>query len=243
MAWMQLLHHRAWHSLICSHIKDASANIKGMYNLLLRCYPAGMRGEGESAREWSFAPFEGSRNVSVIGARDCRVTLASAVSADAVRGGTYRMAHLSEVAFWGEGDLQAGERIIRSITSAIPLEPDTVVVLESTADGAEGYFHDEWERAVAGLSDKRAVFVPWYVSSECRRRVEDAERFVASLDPYERWLLSLDGVGPEGVAWYRAKRKEYSTHQGMMAEYPTTPEEAFAYGGGERVVLDPRDFL
>ena len=34
--------------------------------------------------------------------RDCRVTLASAQSPDGVRGGDYAMAHLSEVAFWGD---------------------------------------------------------------------------------------------------------------------------------------------
>ena len=30
MAWMQLVRRTGWNSLICGHVKDASANIRGM---------------------------------------------------------------------------------------------------------------------------------------------------------------------------------------------------------------------
>ena len=45
MAWMQMVRHRGWNSLICGHVKDASANIRGMYSMLLREYPASLKGE------------------------------------------------------------------------------------------------------------------------------------------------------------------------------------------------------
>ena len=98
MAWMQLVRHTGWNSLICAHVKDASANIRGMYSRLLRQYPSELK-EGNT-KEWSFVPFEKSINISHIPARDCQVAIATAQSPDGVRGGNYSMAHLSEVAFW-----------------------------------------------------------------------------------------------------------------------------------------------
>lgn len=241
MAWMQLVRHTGWNSLICGHVKDASANIRGMYSLLLRCYPDRLK--GEKPKEFAFTPFEGSRNIYSVAARDCRVTLASALAANSVRGGNYQMAHLSEVAFWGDGDEEVAARTVRSIAGSVALEPETLVVMESTADGEDNFFHDEWRRAVAGKSDKTPVFVPWYEIEIYRRPLPDAEalaRLRGELDDYERWLLSLPGVDMEAVHWYHSKRREYATHEQMMAEYPTTPDEAFT--ARATAPLNPRDF-
>ncbi len=228
MAWMQLVRHRGWNSLICGHVKDASANIRGMYSMLLREYPASLKGERPA--EWAFTPFEGSRNINAIAARDCRVTLASALASNSVRGGNYQMAHLSEVAFWGDGDPEVAERTVRSIAGSVALEPETLVVMESTADGEDNFFHEEWERAVSGKGDKVPVFVPWYEIEIYRRPFaseQERRELAEGMDDYERSLLLRDGVTLEGVNWYHSKRREYATHEQMMAEYPTTPEEAF----------------
>lgn len=241
MAWMQLVRHTGWNSLICSHVKDASANIRGMYSLLLRNYPAGLK--GEKPQEFSFKPFEGSRNINCIPARECCVTIASALAANSVRSGNYHMAHLSEVAFWGEGDKETAEQTIRSIAGSVPLEAETVVVMESTADGEDNYFYDEWDRSVKGLSDKEAVFVPWYEIEIYRKALTESESkaLVAEIDDYERELLRQPGVTLESIAWYHSKRREYSTHEQMMAEYPSTPDEAF--NASATPPLDPRDFF
>lgn len=118
-----------------------------------------------------------------------------------------------------------------------------VLVSFSRLYGDDNYFHTEWQRAVRGESDKEAVFVPWYEIEIYRKELADSERreVAESLDSYEKWLLGLDGVSLEAAAWYHDKRREYSTHEQMMAEYPSTPEEAFCGGGGER--LDPSDFF
>lgn len=241
MAWMQLVRHTGWNSLICSHVKDASANIRGMYSLLLRNYPSGLK--GEKPKEFCFAPFEGSRNINYIPARECRVSIASALAANSVRGGNYHMAHLSEVAFWGEGDEETAEKTVRSIAGSVPLEAETVLVMESTADGEDNYFHNEWQRAVNGQSDKEPVFVPWYEIEIYRKALSDRERqeLASEMDEYERELLRKPGVTLESIAWYHSKRREYTTHEQMMAEYPSTPAEAFS--ASATPVLDPRDFF
>lgn len=242
MAWMQLVRHRGWNSLICGHVKDASANIRGMYSMLLREYPASLKGERPA--EWAFTPFEGSRNINAIAARDCRVTLASALASNSVRGGNYQMAHLSEVAFWGDGDPEVAERTVRSIAGSVALEPETLVVMESTADGEDNFFHEEWERAVSGKGDKVPVFVPWYEIEIYRRPFaseQERRELAEGMDDYERSLLLRDGVTLEGVNWYHSKRREYATHEQMMAEYPTTPEEAFTASAAPP--LDPAWFF
>ena len=39
LAWMQMVRHKGWNSLICGHLHATSKSIKRMYNLLLRHYP------------------------------------------------------------------------------------------------------------------------------------------------------------------------------------------------------------
>lgn len=230
MAWMQLTRHKGWNSLICSHVKDASANIRGMYSQLLRNYPEELRGAADSTKAWSFSPYEKSANTGYIPARDCRVAVTSAYAPDAVRGASFQMAHLSEVAFWGDGDPAAAERIVRTVGGSVPLAEDTVVVMESTADGTENYFYTEWQRAVKGESDKIPVFVPWYEIEIYRLHLSDKEKteWPGKFDEYELMLLHKLSLDVEQVAWYHTKRKEYTNHEDMMAEYPTTATEAFS---------------
>lgn len=229
MAWMQLVRHRAWHSLICSHVKDSAGNIRGMYSHLLASYPEDMM-QGEDRKRWQFVPYEKSANVCCIPARDCRIALTSAFAPNAARGSAFQMAHLSEVAFWGDGDKEVASRIVRTVCGSVPYAPETVIVLESTADGKENYFYDEWQRAVAGKSDKIPVFVPWHEIEIYRLRLTESERaeYPARFDDYELMLLHRKGLDVEQVAWYHEKRAEYPRHEDMMAEYPTTSDEAFS---------------
>ena len=226
MAWIQLVRRRGWSSVICGHVKDASANIQGLYSRLLRDYPKELK--TGNPKDWQFAPYEKSRNISYIASRDCRVAVATALSPDSVRGGNYAMAHLSEVAFWGDGDWSAAQKIVRSIAGSIVRKPDTLIVMESTANGENNYFYYEWQRAVAGESDKVPIFVPWHEIEIYARHVDESEResLLEQFDEYEHNLLD-EGVSIEHVAWYHDKRKEYITHSQMMAEYPSTPQEAF----------------
>lgn len=92
------------------------------------------------------------------------------------------------------------------------------------------YFYREWRRAVEGKSDKRPIFVPWYEIDIYRTPPlsdTDRRKLMRSLDTYERELLERHGLEPERIAWYHAKRREYPSHEAMMAEFPSTPEEAF----------------
>ena len=233
MAWMQTVLHTHWNSLICGHLKDTAASIKGMYNRLLAFYPREYCENGEPMR---FRAFEKSRNVSEITGRGCLVAMGSAESQEAIRGYDIAMAHLTEVAFWRSTPQKSPESVVRSVCGSVALVPDSIIVMESTANGVGNYFHTEWLRAKAGVSDKVAVFVPWHEIEIYRLAVADPAALWRQLDTYERRLWD-EGLTLEMINWYHCKRREYSTHSLMKAEYPSNDIEAFTLSG--RMALDP----
>ena len=233
MIWIQLVLLKNWNSLICGHLQQTSAAIKSMYGRVLRLYPKEFSPEGERPR---FLTFEGSRNVKQLNVSESLIITASAQSEDAVRGYDVKMAHLSEVAFWPESPLHSPDDLIRSVSGTIPLEPMTMIVLESTANGVGNYFHTEWQRAKSGHSDKAPVFVPWHEIEIYQLQVTDVEELVKELDDYEKALWD-DGCTLEQINWYHHKRKEYSSQVLMAAEFPSTDVEAFLTTS--RNVFDP----
>lgn len=240
MAWIQTCLAINWNSLICAQVKDTASTIRGMYSRLIERYPAELwqpdaeaAGAGiKGASEPKLIPFEGSRNTRLIPARGCTITVGSSESQDAIRGGDYAMAHLSEVAFWRDSEQSSPEQFIRAICGSVLQRPLTLIVLESTANGAGNFFHREWLRADRGNSDKTPVFVPWHEIDMYRAELADEEsasRLWDEMDDYERRLWHDHGCTLEAIAWFHAKRREYPSLELMLAEYPTTSEEAFTY--------------
>lgn len=226
-AWIQCAVKRSWHSLICAHVKNTSAGIRGMYRAMLASYPRELWSE---ERAPGFRPYEGLSGTREIVGRDCCVTISSALSQDATRGLDVQMAHLSEVAYWKDSNQFSPGDFVRAVCGGIALSPLTMVVMESTANGMGNYFHDEWLRAEASESSFRPVFVPWHEIEMYAMKVEDVAGLVKSMDDYERGLWK-QGLTLEQIAWYHYRRKDWKLHRHMKAEYPTTAAEAFANTG------------
>ncbi|MCM1077571.1 MAG: hypothetical protein NC411_09460 [Bacteroides sp.] len=225
-AWIQIIHRRNWNSLICAHVKDTAATIRGMYAKLLSHYP---REYWDEETRPEFKPFEGLTNTRFIPGRECRVTICSSENQEATRGQNYALAHLSEVAFWKDSLLHSPVNLMRSTISGIASEPLSVIAMESTANGAGNFFHNEWLRAnKPGASDKIPFFVPWHEIDRNRTKVSDPHALWDSLDEYERELWHRHGCTLEAIKWYHDKRLSFPDHASMMAEYPGTPAEAFA---------------
>ncbi len=235
MIWIQLVLKKNWNSLICGHLQQTAAAIKSMYGRVLQRYPKEFFPDGERPR---FLSFEGSRNVKQLSSSESLIITASAQSEDAVRGYDVKMAHLSEVSFWPDTTLHSPDDLIRSIGGTIPIEPMTMIVLESTANGVGNYFHNEWQRAMSGHSDKAPVFVPWHEIEiyQMPVPVNQVEKLVDELDDYEKELWN-EGCTLEQINWYHHKRKEYSSHVFMQTEFPSTHVEAFLTTS--RNVFDP----
>ncbi len=228
MAWIQSCHCRNWNSIICSQVKDTSSGIRGMYTKIIDNYPLDLW-EGDAAPK--FKPYERSSNVREIVGRGCRVTVSSIENQDAVRGADFAMAHLSETAFWPSTPSHTPADLIRAVAGSIAPAPLTLIAMESTANGVGNFFHREWIRCESGAGDKTPVFVPWYEIEIYRLTPDDPAALAASLTPYERMLWNDHGCALDQINWYRHKLREYPTHDKMMAEFPTTPHEAFTSTG------------
>lgn len=228
MAWLQSCHRRNWNSVICAHVKDTAATIRGMYSKMLQNYP---RELWEGDEQPQFKSFERAMNIREISGRGCRVTLGSSENQDSVRGSNYAMAHLSEVAFYNASPQKSPADFVRAICGSIAYHTDTLIVMESTANGVGNYFHNEWLRSCSGRSDKAAIFVPWYEIDIYRLTPPDEWAFYESMNEYERYLWDKLELPLDRIYWYRCKSSEYAEHEQMQAEFPTTPEEAFINSG------------
>ena len=231
MAWIQTTQCRNWHSLICGHLKDTARSILGMYDAMIQSYPEELW-EGDAPA--AFRPFERSTNIRELAGRGCRVTVASAESQEALRGADIAMAHLSETAFWPETRQKSPLDYMRTVCGSVALRPLTLIAIESTANGTGNFFHDEWQRNVAGRGDKHAVFIPWYDIEIYRKEPLSDEAALAlwpRLTAYEQNLWHEYGLSIEQVAWYHDKAREYASLDQMHAEFPTTPDEAFINTG------------
>lgn len=228
MAWMQLCVNPNWNAVICAQHKDTASVIRGMYSGLFARYPEEY---GPDGKKPTLRPFEKATNISEIAGRGGRLTIGSVERHDAFRGSDIAMAHLSETAYWPASPLRNPEEAIRSIAGAIPDIPDTLLVIESTANGVGNYFHREWLRAEKGESDKRPVFVPWHEIEMYSAEVTDVAELIDTLTDYERSLWDDHGCTLEQIAWFRAKLRSFPDLDSMLAEFPTTPAEAFVATG------------
>lgn len=163
---------------------------------------------------------------------DSRYQVSTAGSKGAGRSATLSNVHGSEVAFWENGsDHLAG------LLQAVPLAPGTEVILESTANGVGNIFHLQWEMAIKGQSDFRAVFIPWFIQHEYRRPAPAGfalQNDIESVPPNE--LTESDyaeayGLDNQQMFWRRMKIAELGGgEEGFFLfkqEYPANPAEAF----------------
>lgn len=251
MAWIQLVLMDGWYSTILAQNSSSSLNIKAMYTKLLEEYPGWLLDHEDARLE--FSPYEGSSNRSTITSkgqlvRDTVVTIGSAETPDSTRGGDSALVHYSEVALWKETKGKKPEDIIRAVSGGVLLEPLTLEVFESTANGTGNFFHTEWNRAKAKESDKKAVFVAWFeidMYSKQFTSEKEKEAFADNLLAHKDqdaintktdggryyWYLWKLGATLEAINWYIHKRKGYTDHADMAAEFPSDDVEAFKHSG------------
>ena len=159
--------------------------------------------------------------------------LYTAGSPEAGRGTTPTIAHLSEVAFW-----QHDEKILAGLFQGISQAAGTEVILESTANGAQGEFYRLWKGAVAGENEYIPVFLPWHITPEYRRTAPDNfETTVEEEKLMEKYDLDLDQL-----YWRRLKIAEGGKLK-FQQEYPITADEAFIVSGSNVFNVEKLDAL
>ena len=159
--------------------------------------------------------------------------LYTAGSPEAGRGTTPTIAHLSEVAFW-----QYDEKILAGLFQGISASDGTEVILESTANGAQGEFYRLWKGAVAGENEYIPIFLPWFITPEYRRTPPGK----LELTEEEEKLQEKFGLDEEQLFWRRLKIAEGGKLK-FQQEYPASAEEALIVSGSNVFNVEKLDAL
>ena len=140
------------------------------------------------------------------------------------RSETLNNVHLSEFAFW-KGNKN---EILDGVMQAVPAELNTLVVIESTANGYNE-FKDLWDGAVAGENGWVPLFIAWFHEPKYRMEVPEGTVW----DEEERALMEAYHLDPEQMAWRRwcIAVNCHGDKRKFQQEYPSTPEEAFLFSG------------
>lgn len=147
-------------------------------------------------------------------------------------GSTINALHLSELAKW-KGAPGVIEDQLASLRNAVPDHPDTLIVIESTANRADtsGQFERIWREAVGGLNGYAPVFSAWY-DEETYYVKPGKDNRVGDLSEYETELRASAKLTDGQVLWLRKKTAELGEML-RKQEFPSTPEEAFQVATGK----------
>ncbi len=206
--YWRLCHARGLQAFILTHQRDATDTLFGIAERLHANCPEAIR------------PSTGKANARTLTFErmDCGYSVGTAGAEAVGRSKTVQLFHGSEAAFWKNGgDHFAG------VIQAVPDQPGSEIIIETTGNGPEGEFFERWQRAQAGLGDYQAIFVPWFWSAEYRRQPPEGFH----LDEEEAAHAAVHGLDAGQMAWRRAKLAELRDPLLFMQEYPATPHEAF----------------
>jgi hypothetical protein len=141
------------------------------------------------------------------------------------RSGTIQYFHGSELGFWPNA-----QEHFAGVVQCVADAPGTEIILESTANGVGGKFHELWIEAVNENSGYIAIFVPWFWTEEYRK---DATAFAPTEE--ELRYKRIYGVDNEQLAWRRGKINDLGRDLADQ-EYPYCWQDAFLSSG--RTVFD-----
>lgn len=201
-------------AFILTHEQDATDNLFRMVSRYHDNNALAPQTGASNAKELNFPRLDSGYTVGTAGTK--------AVG----RSKTILLLHGSEAAFWPHAATH-----FAGVVQAVPSEPGSEVILESTANGVGGEFHERWQQAEAGIGDYIAIFVPWFWQDEYRR---PADGFIP--DDEEAEYQQLHGLDDEQMAWRRAKIAELKDPLLFKQEYPATAAEAFQTTGHDSFI-------
>jgi hypothetical protein len=149
---------------------------------------------------------------------------------------TNQIAHVSEMGRWERDP----EIIMRGLTSTIQALPETMILIESTANGYGDYFCEMWTEAKNGGSAFVPLFISWLQIEKYTMPFNDEKTFEGKskaeferlLNEDEKSLIDLHGATLEQLHWRKYKIQELKGDvDGFREQYPATDQEAFLSSG------------
>ncbi|TAK04192.1 hypothetical protein EPO34_03540 [Patescibacteria group bacterium] len=230
---------RNTHSLVIAHDPETTDEIFSMSKLFYDGLPRKEKPlvRYNNKKQLVFENPDPKTRIEEPGIRS-KMTIATADKVKIGRGLNIHCFHASEVAFWKDA-----KTLMLAALQAVPDLPDTIVIVESTANGVAGtgkYFYDFVQEALENKNDFQVIFLPWFLMPEYERAFasrEEKEKFARSLDAYEKWLpteMAKYGISDpdailEKLNWRRwaIPNKAGGSAEDFKQEYPATLQEAF----------------
>lgn len=238
--------HENKNSLIIAHEEQASTNLFNMSKLYYEQLPEILKPMKKYAngKVLQFENPEQDDKLKMLnpGLRS-KISIATAGTGEVGRSATFHNIHASEVAFFPDAKVT-----MLGLLQAVPDQPNTLVVLESTANGVGDWFHEMWKKAERGENEFTPIFLPWCIQDEYQRPFSseaEKEQFLkeishtsvdasgAEIRSYEYEIMVKYGLSLEQLNWrrYTIQNKCQGDEILFMQEYPITAEEAFISSG------------
>lgn len=192
---------------VMAHDTDTTELLFGMVHRFYNNLPSPPPTKYSTRRELAF-----SHNGSFL-------SVQTAGSMGAGRGGTPTNIHCSEVAFWPDPEIFTG------LMQSLPLNGNCFE--ETTANGLGNEFYDQYQDAKLGLSNFTPRFYAWFDHPEYS--VVPAPDFEPTVKELE--LIINHGVTYDQLQWRRNKIKEPGMGDKFVQEYPANDTEAFRVSG------------
>ena len=191
-------------SYILTHEQTATDNLFGMARRYHDYAPSDYKPSTQtaSAKELVFSGLESSYKVGTAGSKATG------------RSGTIQLFHGSEVAFWPDA-----ENHFAGVLECVPEGNGTEIILESTANGLGGKFHEIWMESGNKDAEFQRIFIPWHWQIEYR---SDPRGMKFSKE--EKKLQTLYKLDDAQLAWRRRKIAKLGGLK-FQQEYPFTWEE------------------
>ena len=219
------------HGFIMAHDSKSLDTIFNMSKLFYDELPQEMRPmlRYSSKKELVFENPSAKDRLTNPGLRS-RIEVVPARNSDSLRSGGYSAAHFSEVAFYDDA-----ESILGPYVPTFSKTPGSFVIFESTANGVNNFFHNEWKRAKKGKSNFVPIFFSWLEFSDFSLPPHDpdeAREIEETLDDEEQMLRSKFGATLAQLHWRRHTLMDlHGDVELFHQEYPTTDDEAFISSG------------
>jgi len=170
-----------------------------------------------------------------------RIDRDTAENPRAGRSGTLQVLHVSEAAHFANDGEKCAEKTMLSLLNSLADVPKSVAIVETTANGAAGWFYEHWLGAASFEETRKGssgngwikVFAPWFAFDDSRG--EEAPRDEEYTER-ERRGVTLFGWDAAQIAWRRwtLAQKCGGREELFDQEYPEDERAAFLTSGRPR---------
>lgn len=175
-----------------------------------------------------------------------RIDKDTAENPRAGRSGTLQALHVSEAAHFPTGGVKSADKTMLAILNSLADVPRSVAIVETTANGAGGWFYENWQGAATleeFASGRRGngwikVFSPWFEfeDSTVALSMGGEGDIAATLDDREKAGRALFGWTARQIAWRRLTLAQKCGGRPDLfdQEYPEDEQSAFLSSGRPR---------